>query len=48
MFDLGGLEVTLESFLGVPVDVVTPCGLPAKYRVHVVCEAQPIRARNRP
>jgi predicted nucleotidyltransferase len=42
LFDLGGLQVTLESLLGVPVDVVTPGDLPAKYREHVVREAQPV------
>jgi predicted nucleotidyltransferase len=42
LFDLGGLQVTLESLLGVPVDVVTPGDLPAKYREHVMREAQPV------
>ncbi len=42
LFDLGGLKVTLESLLGVPVDVVTPGDLPAKFREHVVREAQPV------
>ncbi len=42
LFDLGGLQVTLEALLGVPVDVVTPGDLPAKYREHVVREAQPV------
>ena len=42
LFDLGGLKLTLESWLGVPVDVVTPGDLPAKFREHVVREAQPV------
>jgi uncharacterized protein len=42
LFDLGGLQVKLESLLGVPVDVVTPGDLPAKYRERVVREAQPV------
>jgi predicted nucleotidyltransferase len=42
LFDLGGLQVTLEALLGVPVDVVTPGDLPAKYREHVVRVAQPV------
>jgi len=42
LFDLGGLKLTLESLLGVPVDVVTPGDLPTKFRDHVVREAQPV------
>ena len=42
LFDLGGLQVTLEELLGVKVDVVTPEDLPKKYREQVVREAQPV------
>ncbi len=42
LFDLGGLQGALEDLLGVPVDVRTPSGLPAKFRAAVVAEAQPV------
>lgn len=42
LFDLGGLQVTLEDMLGVPVDVVTPGDLPARFREIVISEARPI------
>jgi predicted nucleotidyltransferase len=42
LFDLGGLQVTLEALLGVPVDVVTPKDLPTQYRDSVVRESQPV------
>lgn len=32
LFDLGGLQVELETLLGVPVDVLTPGDLPARIR----------------
>lgn len=42
LFDLGGLQVALEDILGVPVDVLTPGDLPARFREQVVAEARPI------
>ncbi|MGB4358886.1 MAG: nucleotidyltransferase family protein [Rhodoferax sp.] len=42
LFDLGGLQVELETLLGVPVDVLTPGDLPVKFRSQVLSEAQPV------
>jgi predicted nucleotidyltransferase len=42
LFDLGGLQVELESLLGVPVDLVTPGDLPASFRDRVLAEARPV------
>jgi predicted nucleotidyltransferase len=42
LFDLGGLHVELEALLGVPVDLLTPGDLPAKFRAQVLAEAQPV------
>jgi predicted nucleotidyltransferase len=42
LFDLGGLQVELENLLGVPVDVLTPQDLPARYRDEVVRESVPV------
>ncbi len=42
LFDLGGLQVELETLLGVPVDVVTPADLPLKFRAQVLAEARPV------
>lgn len=42
LFDLGGLQVELEELLGVPVDLLTPGDLPAKFRAQVLAEAHPI------
>ncbi len=42
LFDLGGLQVELESLLGVPVDVLTPKDLPIKFRAQVLTEARAI------
>lgn len=42
LFDLGGLQVELESLLGVPVDLLTPADLPPKFRAKVLAEAQPV------
>lgn len=42
LFDLGGLQVSLEQLLGVRVDVLTPIDLPASFREAVLSEAQPI------
>lgn len=42
LFDLGGLQVELESLLGIHVDLLTPSDLPAKFRAQVLAEALPI------
>jgi predicted nucleotidyltransferase len=42
LFDLGGLQVELETLLGVPVDVLTPGDLPIKFRAQVLAEARPV------
>jgi predicted nucleotidyltransferase len=42
LFDLGGLQVELESLLGIQVDLLTPADLPAKFRAQVLAEARPI------
>ena len=42
LFDLGGLQVELESLLGIHVDLLTPADLPPKFRGQVLAEAQPI------
>lgn len=42
MFDLGGLQVELETLLGVRVDLLTPGDLPVKCRARVLAEAQPV------
>jgi predicted nucleotidyltransferase len=42
LFDLGGLQIELESLLGVSVDVVTPGDLPLKFRAQVLAEARPV------
>lgn len=42
LFDLGGLQDELESLLGVPVDLLTPADLPAKFRATVLAEARPV------
>lgn len=42
LFDLGGLQQTLEELLGVPVDLVTPGDLPMRVRAVVLAEAQPV------
>jgi len=42
LFDLGGLQVELESLLGIHVDLLTPADLPTKFRAQVLAEAQPV------
>ena len=42
LFDLGGLQVELETLLGVRVDLLTPADLPLKFRARVLAEAQPV------
>lgn len=42
LFDLGGLQIELESLLGLQVDLLTPGDLPAKFRAKILAEARPI------
>ena len=42
LFELGGLQVDLEEILGVPVDLLTPGDLPAKFRDKILQEAKEI------
>lgn len=42
LFDLGGLQIELESLLGIHVDLLTPADLPPKFRAKVLAEAQPV------
>lgn len=42
LFDLGGLQVELETLLGVHVDLLTPDDLSPKFRAQVLAEAQPV------
>ncbi len=39
MFDIAGLEIELQDFLHIKVDILTPNGLPKKFRDEVVEEA---------
>lgn len=42
LFDLGGLQVRLETLLGVPVNLCTPKDLSRRFRDSVLAEAQPL------
>lgn len=42
LFDIGGYQEELECLLGVRVDVLTPGGLPPKWRDVIVRDAKPI------
>lgn len=42
LLDLGGIQIDLEELLGIPVDVLTPGDLPAKFRQQVLREARPL------
>jgi predicted nucleotidyltransferase len=42
LFDLGGLQVELESLHGIRVDLLTPGDLPPRLRAKVLAEAQPV------
>jgi uncharacterized protein len=42
LFDIGGLLIDLEDMLGIPIDLLTPNGLPAKYREQILLEAKPL------
>ncbi len=42
LFDLNAIGNALERLLGIPVDVLTPNGLPDKFRAKVIAEARPV------
>lgn len=42
LFDIGAIRLELGNLLGVPVDVLTPNGLPDKFRATVIAEARPV------
>ncbi len=42
LFDICAIQVELRKLLGVPVDVLTPNGLPDKFRATVLSEASPV------
>ena len=42
LFDIAAICVELRKLLGVPVDVLTPNGLPEKFRTKVLAEARPV------
>ncbi len=42
LFDLGGLQMELETLTGAPVDLLTPGDLPPAFRERVLLEAKPL------
>lgn len=42
LLDIAQIQVELEARLGVPVDVLTPNALPARFRDQVLREARPV------
>jgi len=42
LFTIAGLKIEAEKLLGVPVSVITPNGLPPKFRNRVLQQAQPL------
>ena len=42
LLDTAGLQLDIEQLLGVKVDLLTPRGLPQKFRERVLGEAQPV------
>ena len=42
LMDLAGLQIRIEKVLGIRVDLLTPNGLPPKFRDKVLGEAQPV------
>ena len=42
LFDISAIRMELRTLLGVPVDVLTPNGLPDKFRARVIAEARPV------
>ncbi len=42
LFTIAGLKIDAESLLGVAVSVLTPNGLPPKFRARVLQQAEPL------
>lgn len=42
LFDLGAMQVELETVLGIRVEVLTPGDLPKRFREQVIREAMPV------
>lgn len=42
LFDLGAIQIELQTALGISVDVLTPKDLPKKFREQVLGEAVPV------
>jgi predicted nucleotidyltransferase len=42
MMDIGAIRFELKKLLGLEVDVLTPNGLPTKFRDQVLREAMPV------
>lgn len=42
LLDLGAIQVELEESLGISVDLLTPSGLPQRFRAQVLLEAIPV------
>lgn len=42
LMDIGAIRHELTQLLGIPVDVLTPGALPAKFRDNVIADAQPL------
>ena len=42
LLTIAGLKIDAEKLLGVPVSVLTPNGLPPKFRKQVLQQAQPL------
>ncbi len=42
LFDIGAMRLALRRLLGVPVDVLTPEGLPESFRAQVMATATPV------
>jgi hypothetical protein len=42
LMDVAGLQIQIEQVLGIRVDLLTPRGLPIKFREKVLSEAQPV------
>ena len=42
LFDLGAMQLELETLLGIPVEVLTPRDLPKRFREQVIRDALPV------
>ncbi len=42
LFDIGAIRFELKQLLGMDIDVLTPNGLPEKFRAQVLKDAQPV------